>query len=143
MLSSTAMRMPPLLGKQMMTRSINLSAPSTTSRTPPHLLSLAQITPHQISNVVAHSSHLKTTHRQFSPKHGLDPASSPAQGKAQSGHIFEQSLKDRTVAIMFSKRSTRTRVASETAITALGGHAMFLGPSDIQVSGSETPYYDK
>jgi ornithine carbamoyltransferase len=115
-------------------RCINLSAPSTTSKVPPHLLSLAQLSPQQISSVIAHSSDLKMTHRQFSPKHGLDPATSPAQGKGLQGHIFEQSLKDRTIAVMFSKRSTRTRVASETAITAMGGHAMFLGPSDIQVS---------
>jgi ornithine carbamoyltransferase len=115
------------------TRSINLSAPSTTNKIPPHLLSLAQLSPHQISSLIAHSSDLKLTHRQYSPKHGLDAAKSPAHGKGLQGHIFEQSLKDRTVAVMFSKRSTRTRVASETAITSLGGHAMFLGPSDIQV----------
>lgn len=116
-------------------RSINLSAPSTTSRTPPHLLSLAQLSPNQISSVIAQASDLKMAHRQFSPKHGLDPATSPAQAKELGGHIFPQTLRDRTVAVMFSKRSTRTRVASETAITSLGGHALFLGPSDIQVSG--------
>lgn len=121
-------------------RHINLAAPSTTSRKPPHLLSLAQLSPHQISSIIAHASDFKLTHRQFSPKHGLDPNSSPAQGKAQKGHIYNQSLQDRSVAIMFSKRSTRTRVASETAITSLGGHAMFLGPSDIQLGVNESLY---
>jgi ornithine carbamoyltransferase len=114
-------------------RSINLSAPSTTKKVPPHLLSLAQLSPQQISSIIAQASDFKMAHRQNSPKHGLDPANSPAQGKAQLGHIYPQTLRDRTVAIMFSKRSTRTRVASETAVTSLGGHAMFLGPSDIQV----------
>jgi ornithine carbamoyltransferase len=41
---------------------------------------------------------------------------------------------------MFTKRSTRTRVASETSIKALGGHPMFLGPSDIQLGVNESLY---
>jgi len=40
--------------------------------------------------------------------------------------------------LMFSKRSTRTRVASESATALLGGHAMFLGASDIQLGVNET-----
>ena len=34
---------------------------------------------------------------------------------------------------MFTKRSTRTRVSTEAAIAAMGGHPMFLGQSDIQL----------
>ncbi|RKP24231.1 ornithine carbamoyltransferase [Syncephalis pseudoplumigaleata] len=41
---------------------------------------------------------------------------------------------------MFSKRSTRTRVATETAITHLGGRALFLGAQDIQLGVNETLY---
>lgn len=121
-------------------RQIQLAPAKTNDRKPPSLLSLADLSPKQISDVIALSSSMKLAHRQNSPKHALDPTNSPAQGKAQSGHIFDQSLRDRVIAIMFSKRSTRTRVASETAISALGGHPMFLGPSDIQLGVNESLY---
>jgi ornithine carbamoyltransferase len=39
---------------------------------------------------------------------------------------------------MFSKRSTRTRVATETAINYLGGQPMFLGSQDIQLGVNES-----
>lgn len=42
-------------------------------------------------------------------------------------------LLGQTVAMMFSKRSTRTRVSTEAAVTLLGGHPMFLGKDDIQL----------
>ncbi|EQK97319.1 Ornithine carbamoyltransferase [Ophiocordyceps sinensis CO18] len=41
---------------------------------------------------------------------------------------------------MFSKRSTRTRVSTEAAVTMLGGHAMFLGKDDIQLGVNESLY---
>lgn len=121
-------------------RNIQLAPAKTNDRKPPSLLSLADLSPKQISDVIALSSSMKLAHRQNSPKHALDPANSPAQGKAQAGRIFDQSLRDRIIAIMFSKRSTRTRVASETAVYSLGGHPMFLGPSDIQLGVNESLY---
>ena len=42
-------------------------------------------------------------------------------------------LDGQTVALMFNKRSTRTRVSSEAAVARLGGHSMFLGKDDIQL----------
>jgi ornithine carbamoyltransferase len=42
--------------------------------------------------------------------------------------------------MMFSKRSTRTRVSTEGAITLLGGHPMFLGSQDIQLGVNESLY---
>jgi len=39
---------------------------------------------------------------------------------------------------LFSKRSTRTRVASETAAVLLGGRALFLGREDIQIGVNES-----
>lgn len=54
----------------------------------------------------------------------------------KSGQIpasLASSLAGRTVAMMFSKRSTRTRVSTEAAITLMGGHPMFLGKDDIQL----------
>lgn len=49
-----------------------------------------------------------------------------------------KSLDRRTIALIFSKRSTRTRVSSESSIATLGGHAMFLSPSDIQLGVNES-----
>lgn len=42
-------------------------------------------------------------------------------------------LAGKTVAMTFSKRSTRTRVSTEGAIAAFGGSPMFLGKDDIQL----------
>jgi ornithine carbamoyltransferase len=42
------------------------------------------------------------------------------------------------MSMIFQKRSTRTRVSSETGITLLGGHALFLGPSDVQLGVNES-----
>jgi len=39
---------------------------------------------------------------------------------------------------MFSKRSTRTRLAGETSIALLGGHSLFLAHDDIQLGVNET-----
>jgi ornithine carbamoyltransferase len=46
---------------------------------------------------------------------------------------FMEQLQGQTVAMTFSKRSTRTRVSTEGAVVALGGHPMFLGKEDIQL----------
>lgn len=42
-----------------------------------------------------------------------------------------------TLAMIFSKRSTRTRVSSESGWAWYGGHPMYLNPQDIQIGGGE------
>ena len=48
-------------------------------------------------------------------------------------HSMRAALAGRTVAMTFSKRSTRTRISTEGAIAAFGGSPMFLGKDDIQL----------
>lgn len=47
------------------------------------------------------------------------------------------SLKHRTLALIFDKSSTRTRVSFEAGIAELGGAAMFLSPNDLQLGRGE------
>ena len=47
-------------------------------------------------------------------------------------------LTGHSVSMIFQKRSTRTRVSTETGVALLGGHALFLGPSDIQLGVNES-----
>ncbi|KAI8324373.1 ornithine carbamoyltransferase [Martensiomyces pterosporus] len=91
------------------------------STLPRHMISLADYSADQIAALVESAADFK--HK--------------TKNEGQSYHPQEP-LKGKTIGILFSKRSTRTRVASETSIAYLGGHAMFLGKEDIQLGVNES-----
>jgi ornithine carbamoyltransferase len=79
---------------------------------------LANFTPDQISRVLDMAAALK------------------AHMRGQASEY--RPLTGRTMAMIFQKRSTRTRVSSETGFAKLGGHALFLGSEDVQLGVNES-----
>jgi len=47
-------------------------------------------------------------------------------------------LEGKTLGMIFTKRSTRTRISFETGIYQLGGIGMYFGPNDLQLGTSES-----
>ena len=89
---------------------------------PRHLLSVADLSPKELKTLIANANSHKQTIKSGS-------LSEPMSG-----------LSRKTVAMIFSKLSTRTRVSTEAAVVTMGGHPMFLGKSDIQLGVNETLY---
>lgn len=56
----------------------------------------------------------------------------------QKNNIPHAYLKGKTLAMIFTKASTRTRVSFEVGIRQLGGHAIFLSAHDMQLGRGES-----
>ncbi|AJK71094.1 ornithine carbamoyltransferase [Campylobacter jejuni] len=76
-----------------------------------HFLTLRDCSKEEILSLVNHASELKKEPKKL--------------------------LQDKTLAMIFEKNSTRTRMAFELAITELGGKALFLSSNDLQLSRGE------
>jgi ornithine carbamoyltransferase len=94
-------------------------------------MTLADLSGTQIQRLLAHSLQLK---RRSMP--WLLPQIAGA--KKHKMRLPSQSLFGKSIALLFSKRSTRTLLASETSVEILGGNAIFLGLDDIQLGVNET-----
>ncbi len=58
-------------------------------------------------------------------------------GRMKSGDYQDNPLAGKTLAMIFTKSSTRTRVSFEVGMYQLGGHALFLSTRDIQLGRGE------
>lgn len=84
-----------------------------------HLLTLNDLTQKEISDLLTLADKLK---------------------KEQKAGIEHHILKGKTLGMIFTKSSTRTRVSFEVGMYQLGGSALFLSSNDIQLGRGETIY---
>jgi ornithine carbamoyltransferase len=87
----------------------------TTEKPPRHFLSLLDISPDEAAHLL---------------NRGLEM-------KRQPHSSSHQPLSGKTLAMLFEKASTRTRVSFEVGMAQLGGHALFLAPRDMQLGRGE------
>ncbi|MDC1447811.1 ornithine carbamoyltransferase [Candidatus Thioglobus sp.] len=57
--------------------------------------------------------------------------------KEHKSGLINKTLKNKTLAMIFDKSSTRTRVSFEAGMTQLGGQSLFLSEKDIQLGRGE------
>jgi len=81
-----------------------------------HFLTLDDLTTERLNSLVERAIELKT--------------------ETKRGAIFEP-LKNKSLAMIFSKSSTRTRVSFEVGMRQLGGSSINLNPSDTQIGRGE------
>jgi ornithine carbamoyltransferase len=81
-----------------------------------HFLTLLDLSSDELRQLIARASELRQWQHQ--------------------GRIFEP-LRNKVLAMVFEKSSTRTRVSFETGMAQLGGHAIFLSPRDTQFGRGE------
>jgi len=81
------------------------------------------------------------------PRHFLDLASHETSylrhlleltGRVKAGEFAGRPLKGRTLAMIFRKSSTRTRVSTEVGMAQLGGHALMISDRESQMGRGET-----
>jgi ornithine carbamoyltransferase len=60
-----------------------------------------------------------------------------ARDMKANGDKYRDALRGQTLAMIFEKSSTRTRVSFEVGMYQLGGHALFLSSRDIQIGRGE------
>lgn len=80
------------------------------------------------------------TDDDLTPQQAVALIERAAQLKAQraSGELHDHLLRGKTLAMIFQKPSTRTRVAFEAGMAQLGGHALYLSANDLQLGRGET-----
>jgi len=84
-----------------------------------HFMSIDQLSNDELNGLLELSHHYKEVY-------------------AEKGPHLPKPLNGHSMSMIFQKRSTRTRVSTETGMALLGGHALFLGPSDIQLGVNES-----
>jgi ornithine carbamoyltransferase len=82
-----------------------------------HFLSLADLTPEKLDNLLSLGLRLKDEWRQG----GNEPV-----------------LHGKNLALLFQKPSLRTRVSFEMAMIHLGGYAFYLSPTEVKMGGRES-----
>ena len=87
-----------------------------------HFLDLDQIPPEELRGILDDSARVKAGRAGW-PKLKPDP---------------DQPLKDRIVALIFEKPSTRTRISFDVGIRQMGGQTMVLSGSELQLGHGET-----
>jgi ornithine carbamoyltransferase len=104
------------------TSSPNLPPPA--GPRPPHLLTLADLNVQQIQTLITSACEFKAA-----VKAEAIPVSARAKdGSSTKGALkpVVKTLENKTVALIFNKRSTRTRVATETSVKLLGASSLVL-----------------
>ncbi|OMJ10058.1 Ornithine carbamoyltransferase, mitochondrial [Smittium culicis] len=100
-----------------------------------HMLSLEDYSPKEIFALVEKAALFKKISK--TPPESLTTHEKDFKNSLKT-HDSLPILSGKTLALIFKKRSTRTRVATETSMAYLGGHSMFLGSQDIQLGVNES-----
>lgn len=69
---------------------------------------------------------------------GLDEVLDLTHEFKTAGIDYGEDFRDRTLAMIFEKSSTRTRLSAQVAMNKMGGQAIFLSPDDLQMGRGET-----